>query len=110
MASVVLPLQQWLFPKYVFNGAHLMAKKILILIGKLDSRDTFTIASSIVLIVLTFVLWMGDPAYMIKITREDGIVENLSALFYLLSFIFARPYLFLLEVARLALHSPTISM
>jgi len=65
-----------------------MAKKNLILIGKLDSRDTFTIASSIVLIVLTFVLWMGDPAYTSKFTIEDGIVENLSALFYLLSFIF----------------------
>ena len=53
--------------------------------GKLKSRDAFTIASAGFLIVLTFVVWLGDFNFMYKITSEDGLVENLTALFFLLA-------------------------
>lgn len=33
-------------------------------------------------------IWLGKQSYVYQITREDGIVENLTAIFYLLGFIF----------------------
>lgn len=39
------------------------------------------------LISVLFV-WLGNQSYVYEITREDGIVENLTAIFYLLGLIF----------------------
>lgn len=33
-------------------------------------------------------IWLGNQSYVYQITREDGIVENLTAIFYLLGFAF----------------------
>lgn len=59
-----------------------------LMVSKLKSRDILALASSIILIIVTLILWAGDLNYTREITKEDGIVENLSALFYLLSFVF----------------------
>ncbi|MBT8272816.1 MAG: hypothetical protein KJO77_03350 [Bacteroidia bacterium] len=32
-------------------------------------------------------IWFGEPAFVSRITREDGEVENLTAVFYLIAFI-----------------------
>jgi len=34
-------------------------------------------------------IWLGEQSYVYQITREDGFVENLTAIFYLLGFILA---------------------
>ena len=51
--------------------------------NKLNSRDAFTIASSGLLIGVTIIIWAGDFSYMREVTKEDGLVENLTALFFL---------------------------
>jgi hypothetical protein len=45
------------------------------------------IVFSLIGIASVLFVWLGDPGNVYALTREDGVVENLSALFYVIGFI-----------------------
>jgi hypothetical protein len=59
------------------------------------------------LISITFI-WLGQQEYVYKITREDGFIENLTAVFYLAGFIIGLITIFKIKNNRKALLFPII--
>lgn len=53
-------------------------------------------------------IWLGEQDYVYKITREDGFIENLTAIFYLLGFIIGIVTISKLRNNRKALLFPII--
>jgi hypothetical protein len=48
-------------------------------------------------------IWLGEQSYVYRITREDGIIENITALFYLFGFITGLYVIFKYKPKRLLL-------
>jgi len=63
------------------------------LLKKISGIDTVLICSGLVGIAIMMFMWQADEYFAKQLTREDGLIENLSALFFLLGFMICVYYM-----------------
>jgi hypothetical protein len=70
-------------------------------------RNTYVLIALFGLISILFI-WLGKQEYVYKITREDGFIENLTAIFYLVGFVVGLITIIKLKKHRKSLLFPII--